>query len=265
MNIHAAHDADAPPRGVRVRASLPTRRERTTASFLLSVLLHGSIIVLAVIGTATIAEPRAGALSEAILARAGGGGGGQGGGTYIAVTPPRTAALTPVAVEPAVVPTVVPPPVSAPVVPAPVPPPPPAAAADTGRPTVAAAGSGTGGGTGGGQGTGQGTGIGSGTGAGSGGGTGGGAALGSRGTDPVSRQLMLPPLDSPKSLRGRTVAVTFVVSAEGRVLDIAVVPPIADRGFSRKFDEVMRSYRFYPARDPSGAPVPGTTTVDVTF
>ncbi|MBA2291607.1 MAG: energy transducer TonB, partial [Gemmatimonadales bacterium] len=114
-------------------------------------------------------------------------------------------------------------------------------------------------------GTGQGTGTGSGTGAGSGGGTGGGAAAGSRGTDPVSRQLMLPPLDSPKSLRGRTVAVTFVVSAEGRVLDIAVVPPIADRGFSRKFDEVMRAYRFYPARDPSGAAVPGTTTVDVTF
>ncbi len=232
-------------------------------SLVLSVLLHGSIILLVVLGTATIDEPRAGALSEAILARAGGGGGGQGGGTYIAVTPPRTTTPTPVPVEPTVVPPVVPPPIAPTVVPATVPP--PTAAADTGRPSVATAGSGTGGGTGGGQGTGQGTGTGSGTGAGSGGGTGGGAALGSRGTDPVSRQLMLPPLDSPKSLRGRTVAVTFVVSVEGRVLDIAVVPPIADRSFSRKFDEVMRSYRFYPARNPSGAAVPGTTTVDVTF
>lgn len=261
MNTNAAHDADVPSRGVRVRASLPARSERSAASFALSVLLHASIIILAVLGTATITEPRAGALSEAILARTGGGGGGQGGGTYIAVAPPRAVTPTPVAVEPTIVPAVVRPPVAPVVVPKTVPPTP---APDTGRP-VAAAGSGTGGGTGGGQGTGQGTGTGSGTGAGSGGGTGGGAALGSRGTDPVSRQLMLPPLDSPKSLRGRTVAVTFVVSAEGRVLDIAVVPPIADRGFSRKFDEVMRSYRFYPARDPLGAPVPGTTTVDVTF
>lgn len=262
MNTDATQDADAPSRGVRVRASLPTRGERSTISLAVSVLLHGSIILLVVLSTATIAEPRAGALSEAILARTGGGGGGRGGGSYIAVAPPRTTIPTPVAAEPTVVPPVAPPPITPAVVPVTVPPP---AAADTSRPSAAAAGSGTGGGTGGGQGTGQGTGTGSGSGAGSGGGTGGGAAPGSRGTDPVSRQLMLPPLDSPKSLRGRTVAVTFVVSAEGRVLDIAVVPPIADRGFSRKFDEVMRSYRFYPARDPAGAAVPGTTTVDVTF
>nr|MBA2292285.1 hypothetical protein [Gemmatimonadales bacterium] len=88
MNTNAAHDADVPSRGVRVRASLPIRRERPAASFALSVLLHASIIILAVLGTATITEPRAGALSEAILAHTGGGGGGQGGGTYIAVAPP---------------------------------------------------------------------------------------------------------------------------------------------------------------------------------
>lgn len=265
MNSDAAHDADVPPRGVRVRASLPMRSERSTASLIVSVLVHGVVVVLVIIGTATIVQPRAGAISDAILAQTrGGGGGGAGGGTFVAVAAPRSATPTPAPVEPTVVPAVVPPPPSPTVVPPPVAPP-AAAPADTGRPAVASAGSGTGGGTGGGQGTGQGTGTGSGTGAGSGGGTGGGVATGSRGTDPVSRQLMLPPLDSPKSLRGRTVAVTFVVSAEGRVLDIAVVPPIADRGFSRKFDEVMRSYRFYPARDPSGAAVPGTTTVDVTF
>ena len=42
-------------------------------------------------------------------------------------------------------------------------------------------------------------------------------------------------------------------------------PEPEDRGFARKLEEVMRNYRFRPARGPDGLPVAGTITVDLTF
>jgi TonB family protein len=59
--------------------------------------------------------------------------------------------------------------------------------------------------------------------------------------------------------------VNFQIGADGRVTDIDVVPPITDKKFARKFDEVMRGYRFRPARDAEGQDVPGVLTVTVTF
>lgn len=82
---------------------------------------------------------------------------------------------------------------------------------------------------------------------------------------PEPRQLVLPPPDSPKSLRGQRVNVTFFVSVEGRVERVAVAPEISDGSFARKFDETMRNYRFRPARSPQGAPVPGSVTITVSF
>ena len=86
-----------------------------------------------------------------------------------------------------------------------------------------------------------------------------------RGSAPEPRQLVLPPADYPKDMRGRQVEVTFYVTADGRVDRIDVAPEIRDGGFARRFAEAMRNYRFRPARSAGGAPVPGTTTVTVFF
>jgi TonB family protein len=69
----------------------------------------------------------------------------------------------------------------------------------------------------------------------------------------------------PGSVRGSTVAVTFDVGADGRVIDVHFEPPLADRGFSRKLEDVMRGYRFRPARSPEGRAVTGRTTVTLIF
>lgn len=82
---------------------------------------------------------------------------------------------------------------------------------------------------------------------------------------PEPRQVILPPLDYPRSMRGRTVAVTFWVRVDGRVERVELAPEIDDRGFAKKFVEVMRNYRFRPARSADGVAVAGTTTVSVTF
>lgn len=233
---------------------------------ILSVALHLLVILLAVrVGVTTI-EERGNPFAD-FAQRAGGGGGGGTGGSVAFITPPAAppppapvVEAVEVPVVPVVTPTVVPEPTPEPVET-------PVVAV---RPDTLAAGAGgsagTGGGSGGGAGTGQGIGTGSGTGAGSGGGSGGGVGGGGRaGSPPMTQQLIVPPLDHPRSLRGRTLEVTFQIDRTGRVTDIAVAPPITDRGYSRKFDEVMRGYRFRPARDPDGGTVAGVLTVEVSF
>ena len=259
MSKRLEHGAGVPTGGVRVRASMPMQQPRSAGSLLLSVLLHAGIIALVVMATARVVEPRGGAIADAILrATGGGGGGGQGGNTFIAVAPPRTAPPPPVLTEQPVLPP--PPPTVTPPteqVPSPAPDSAPAAAS--------AAGAGSGGGTGGGQGTGAGPGSGSGTGPGSGGGSGGGASAGSKGRPPEPRQYMIPPVDIPKSLRGKTVTVSFTIASDGRVTDFDVNPPIADRDYSKKFNEVLRAFRFRPARDSTGEAVASKLNMDVTF
>ena len=56
-----------------------------------------------------------------------------------------------------------------------------------------------------------------------------------------------------------------MVGPEGRVEDIRLSPEPQDRGFARKLEDVMRNYRFRPARGPDGLPVAGTITVELTF
>ena len=72
-------------------------------------------------------------------------------------------------------------------------------------------------------------------------------------------------MDYPKSLRGKTVAVTFWVGTDGRVERIETVPAISDGGFAKKFADVMKNYRFRPAKSPEGTIIAGTTTVTITF
>ncbi len=245
---------------------MPVPRRRTAWAFGLALALH---LALAAFLRSDAGRRWARGLAPAAvtLPERGGGGGGAGGRergvAYISL--PAAPAPRPV-VSPKrsqVVPRPEPPaPVSPPVVP-------PAADTErvTARPTAEAAASvAAGAGEGSGEGPGAGGGTGGGTGGGVGAGKGPGAGVeGGRGAAPEPRQLVLPPADYPKDMRGRRVDVTFYVAADGRVERISVAPEIRDGGFARKFEEAMRNYRFRPARSPEGTPVPGTTTVTVFF
>jgi outer membrane biosynthesis protein TonB len=175
--------------------------------------------------------------------------------------PPRPPSLT----EP-----VVTPPTPTPVAPAPAPLPAPidtqptpsvaSAAPDGPTGTAPGAGPGAGGGTGGGVGTGIGAEQGRGAGPGNGGGGAGGVIR-----PPELRDLAFPFDTPPKELRGASLAVTFWVRVDGRVDRYEVAPEIADRDYARKFDEVIRAFRFTPARAPDGTTVAGTTTVTFTL
>ena len=48
---------------------------------------------------------------------------------------------------------------------------------------------------------------------------------------------------------------------DGRVERYEVEPPIKDREYAKKFDEVMRAFRFTPARAPNGARVAGPYSI----
>jgi len=117
-----------------------------------------------------------------------------------------------------------------------------------------------GGGAGGGTGPGIGPGQGPGTGPGAGGGGQGGTIR-----PPELRDLAFPFDTPPKELRGASLAVTFWVRVDGQVDRYEVEPAIDDRDYARKFDEVIRAFRFTPARAPDGSKVAGTTTVTFTL
>lgn len=102
------------------------------------------------------------------------------------------------------------------------------------------------------------------------GGTGGGTGDGRGGAGgkirpPEPRDMAFPFDDPPKELRGVSLNVTFWVQVDGRVERYLVEPAIKDRDYARKFDEVMRAFRFTPARAPDGTRVPGTTRISFTL
>jgi len=243
-------DIDLPPD--------PGRRRESRSALAVAVLLH-----VVVIGLVLWRGPELWMLTPSIgtptLAPGGGGGGGGGGSrpNVVYILPP--AAKAPV---PAPVPPVKPPP------PVPPPPVPPARAenasavapADSVVGTAGVAGPGDGPGAGGGTGGGTGGGQGPGTGTGSGPGTGGGE--GGTIQPPKWRAIALPFGETPKSLRGRYIDVTFWVALDGRVERIGIEPPIEDAKYREYFSDVMmRTSRFWPARAPSGEAVPGTVTI----
>jgi hypothetical protein len=74
------------------------------------------------------------------------------------------------------------------------------------------------------------------------------------------------PFDNPpKELRGLSLNVTFWVRNDGKVERYLVEPEIKDRDYAKKFDEVMRAFRFTPARAPDGTSIPGTTRISFTL
>ncbi|NOT07744.1 MAG: hypothetical protein HOP28_05985, partial [Gemmatimonadales bacterium] len=187
----------------------------------------------------------------------GGGGGRQVTMIALPDAPPKTQAtpkVPPVKPIPVAVPTTIPPVETVP-------------PADTIAPRPdSTATAGSGGGTGGGTGTGSGPGTGPGSGPGSGGGGGppaDSAKTAARGPEPL--RVILPPFEYPRSMRGHTIAVTFFVQSDGRVDRVLFSEEISDRGYARKLEDAMRAYRFRPARSPEGKPVPGVTTVSISF
>jgi len=133
------------------------------------------------------------------------------------------------------------------------------------RPPDSTPTTGSGGGTGGGSGSGAGPGSGAGVGPGTG--VPGGTADSAKkvGRNPEPTRLILPPFDFPKAMRGQTIEVNFFVLADGRVDHVVLVPDIPDRGYAKKFEDAMRSYRFRPARSPDGTPIPGVAIVHISF
>lgn len=240
---------------------LPPVRQRSYTELGVSALLHAALILV-------ILSPwlrRYHVLSPNGTGVGIGGGGGGAGEQYIALPALRPAPAPAQAPVEAVVETpVVPPPVTVPTEippPTPVPDSVPAAPVRGSEATSGSAASGAGGtgpGSGGGTGGGQGPGSGSGVGPGSG--------SGERGRPPQQRQMVVPPLDgTPRELRGDTIIVRFYVDATGVVDRIETDPQLPSGSYARQFNELMRGFKFRPARDSLGAAVAGVAAVTITL
>ena len=260
----ALEDPTRPP--VPLTLKLPLRRQRYFGLGA-SLLLHGVVVALLVTRGERLWSRTLAPGAPAPGSQAGGESGGGGSRVaYITLPPmPRTEAPA----RPKVVKAVPPPrqvevPVRTPAQPEAVtrPPqdtvaPPPTqalASGDSAATRGTAAGTGTGGQPG--QGSGR-PGVG-GNGAGPGG-------QGSRARPPEPRGMAFPFDNPPKELRGTSLNVTFWVRNDGRVERYVVEPAIKDRDYARKFDEVMRAFRFTPAQAADGTRIPGTTRISFTL
>jgi hypothetical protein len=248
---------------------LPESRRRYDG-LVLSLLLHALVIGLAVYHGERLWS-RTLAPGDPALPRGGGGGGGGHQVAYISLplfvppVPPAAARIEPIIPPKPVEPR----PVSKVVPPLPVQTPPPPQSVDTApvapQPRAMTSNGGAGPGFSGGAGGGAGPGVGPGTGPGAGtqAGTGGGEGGGS--SPPELRDLAFPFDTPPKELRGASLNVTFWVRVDGRVERYEVDPRIMDQEYARKFDEVIRAFRFTPARAADGSRIAGTTTVTFTL
>ncbi len=236
----------------------------------LSLAFHAALVALIIVqGDRMWTRTPAPGTPALFLFQGGGGGGGGNRQAYITLpSTPKPAAEPPMPAPPVEPPPEeIPPPVEEPQVTleaaAPVDSTPVVARADTGTaaPSVGEGpGEGEGGGGGAGGGRGPGGGPGSGEGSGPGRGGGGGVVR-----PPELRDLAFPFETPPKALRGASLDVTFWVRVDGRVERYEVRPAIEDKDYARKFDEVIRAFRFTPARAPDGTRIPGTTRVTFTL
>jgi outer membrane biosynthesis protein TonB len=252
-------EPDLPP-----NLSFPSSRRRYFG-LAVSLVLHAALLGVIVfqgdrLWTRTLAPG-----APSLFLVPGGGGGGGNRVAYITLpSSPRPEPQPPTPVPPPETPPeAVPPPVEETEVVQPVPRPvdtlPAVASAETG---LAASASGTGPGAAGGAGGGTGPGVGPGSGEGRGPGAGGGGGVI---RPPELRDLAFPFETPPKELRGASLDVVFWVRVDGRVERYEVRPAITDRDYARKFDEVIRAFRFTPARAPDGSRIAGTTRVTFTL
>lgn len=117
--------------------------------------------------------------------------------------------------------------------------------------------SGTGPGTGGGVGSGVGTGTGSATGSGTGGGEG-------QAYMPTPDFLVFAPTPVPRKARGKIVVATFEVDARGNVVRFDFTST-GDRDYDKRLRDVFSEYRFRPAVDAEGRPIPGVWRSEITL
>jgi len=260
-----SHNQEGPTRepGLPLNLSLPSSR-RGYLGLAVSLVLHAALLgVIVFQGHRLWTRTPAPGAPNLFLVQGGGGGGGNRVAYITLPSSPRPEPQFPTPVTPPETrPEAVPPPAEETEVAQPVPQPvdtlPAVATAETGAVTSA---SGTGPGTGGaGGGTGPGAGPGSGEGRGPGAGGGGGVIR-----PPELRDLAFPFETPPKELRGASLDVVFWVRVDGRVERYEVQPVITDRDYARKFDEVIRAFRFSPARAPDGSRIAGTTRVTFTL
>ncbi len=232
------------------------------------MVLHGVLVALLVFQGERLWSRTASAGDPSLPRGASAGGGGGSRVSYITLPSVPRAEVPPVYTVSAPVPppkkVETPPPEPVPaeqVIPEPAETAAVAASGDTAAKTAdSLSGSGTGGSVG------PGTTAGLGDGAGAGGGTGpGGGGEGGTLRPPEPRDMAFPFDSPPKELRGVSLNVTFWVRADGRVERYLVEPAIKDRKYAKKFDEVMRAFRFTPALAPNGTRVAGTTRISFTL
>lgn len=127
------------------------------------------------------------------------------------------------------------------------------------------AGTGGGSGTDGTKGTGPGTGGGTGTGAGTGTGSANGPGTGGDGGDiylATPEYLILPPLPSPSSVRGKKLKLLFALDDHGKVLRVEF-----ESSGDRSYDKLLRAkcleYKFRPAHKRDGTPVASVFPYDL--
>jgi hypothetical protein len=243
------------------------QRPRRWSGLAGSLVLHGLLVVLLVFHGERLWSRTASAGDPSLAPGATAGGGGGRRVSYITLpslprveSPPRFAVTAPVPPQ-KITPTPPPEPVPADqVIPQPAETAAMAASGDTAKGTDSASSPGNA------EGAGSGTTAGMGGGAGAGGGTGpGGGGEGGTLRPPEPRDMAFPFDAPPKELRGVSLNVTFWVRADGRVERYLVEPEIKDRNYAKKFDEVMRAFRFTPARAPNGTRVAGTTRISFTL
>lgn len=259
----ALEDPTRPP--IPLTLKLPTRPRRFLGLGA-SLVLHGLVALLLVLRGERLWDRTLAPGTPGPSAAADGESGGGGSRVAYITLPPMPRTEPPP--RPKVVKAVPPPrqvevPVRAPEQPEAVTPPPDTvappptqsfASGDSGAARGTAPGAGTGGQPG--QGTGRSGGGGNGAGPG---------GEGGRARPPEPRDMAFPFDNPPKELRGTSLNVTFWVRNDGRVERYVVEPAIKNRDYAKKFDEVMRAFRFTPAQAADGTRIPGTTRISFTL
>jgi hypothetical protein len=128
-----------------------------------------------------------------------------------------------------------------------------AAGEGTGNSNTAGAGPGTGGGVGSGEGTGRGSGVGPGTGGGPG-----------KDYPPTVRDLFIPPMPAPASVKGFHMKAFFDVDERGNAKLIGF-NPTRDGDYNKRVAEVLRAMRFRPGVRFDGTPKRDTAEIEIIF
>lgn len=194
---------------------------------------------------------------------AGGGGGGNGGAAqrvdFVRVkSDPTTLPVAPPIIPP------VKPPIAKPVVPSPMTPAPSTSGATSEPvegPTTGGSGVSGGVGSGPGSGGGAGSGIGTGRGSGVGPGTGGGPG---KDYPPTPREVFLPPLPQPPSVRGQHLRAWFDVDEKGNS-KLLSFEKSRDGGYNRLLEQTLKATKFRPGVTAEGVPKRDTAMIEIIF